>query len=97
MPEPELSTIKKLAAEVVAVTVKVGAEARSAGPLALSTVKLLPLPTTTPADDAGHDAVGVVQDTWGVAAILLKVEPEAEQVQTREKQGKLTELVVPAA
>ncbi len=64
MPEPALSTIKLLAAEMVeAVTVNVGAAARSVGPFVLDTEKLLPLPTTLPADDDGQEAVGVVQET----------------------------------
>ena len=64
MPEPALSTIKLLVAEVVeAVTVKVGEAATSVGPFVLDTEKLLPLPTTLPADDDGQEAVGVVQET----------------------------------
>ena len=64
MPEPALSTIKPLAAEMVeAVTANVGAAARSAGPFVLDTVKLLAPagPETVPAAPvAGQEAVGVV-------------------------------------
>ncbi len=104
MPEPALSTIKLLAAEMVeAVTVNAGAAARSAGPFALDNVKpLVPLlllhQEELAGDDAGQEAAGVVQETWGVAAAWIKVwpSPDTAQVHAWEKQGKLTELVAPA-
>ena len=64
VPEPAVSTIKALLAEVVeAVTVNAGAAARSAGPFVLDTVKVLApaVPEGVPAAPvAGQEAVGVV-------------------------------------
>ncbi len=99
-PAPALSTIKLLAEEVEAVTVKVGEAERSAGPLELEIPKPLePLVPTNPPFAAEQVFAGVyagvVQETWGTAKAGFPV--AGSQVHTLEKQGKLTALGALAA